>query len=214
MGIKEEIIRNKVVLISRGIGGGRMKDMAKALYEGGARLLEITFNQSSPDAVKETGDAIASVCSLGLDGLHVGAGTVMTEEQLLAANDSGAEFILSPNVDTAIIRRTKELGLGSVPGAYTPTEIAEAWKAGADIVKLFPASIGGIAYLRAIRGPISHIPLMAVGGISEANIGEFLKNGCCSCGLGSNIVRKDLIEAGRYDELTALVRKLMEAAEV
>ena len=213
MQIKQEIISKKIVLIARGISEAQIKDVAKAVYDGGARFLEITFDQACPDTMMATGHAIYSVRSLDLEGFHVGAGTVMTMRQLETASENGAEFILSPNVDADIIRKTKDLGLVSIPGAYTPSEIAYAAKLGADIVKVFPASIGGISYIRSIRGPINHIPLMAVGGISESNIRDYLDNGCCSCGLGSNIVRRDLISSCKFDELTALVRKLVSIVE-
>lgn len=209
MSIKDEIIKNKVVLIARGIDGSRICDVAKSIYEGGGRFLEITFNQASVSAAEDTGTLIKMVKALGLEGFHVGAGTVITSSQLEAAYKNGAEFILSPNVDVEIIRKTKELGLTSVPGAYTPSEIQNAFSAGADIVKVFPASLGGISYVRAIRGPLNNIPLMAVGGIDENNAKDFLANGYCSCGLGSNILKKDLIENGDYDSLTELVSRLI-----
>lgn len=213
MRIKQEIIKNKIVLIARGISESKIKDVARAVYDGGARFLEITFDQACPAALEETGRAISYVRSLDLEGFHVGAGTVMTIGQLDTAYENGAEFILSPNVDGDIVRRTKELGLVSIPGAYTPSEIAYAARLGADIVKVFPASIGGISYIKSIRGPLNHIPFMAVGGISEANIKDYLDNGCCSCGLGSNIIRRDLISSCRFDELTALVKKLISIVE-
>ena len=209
MSIKEEIIRNRIVLIARGIDSTQICDAARAVYQGGGRFLEITLNQASSSAAEDTGALIRMVRDLGLPEFHVGAGTVITESQLESVYDSGAEFILSPNTDPLIIKRTKELGLTSVPGAYTPSEIQYAWACGADIVKVFPASIGGIPYVHAIRGPLNNIPLMAVGGINENNAKEYLANGYCSCGLGSNILRKDLIENGDYDSLTELVRRLI-----
>ena len=209
MSIKEEIVRSRIVLIARGIDRTRICDVARAVYQGGGRFLEITFNQDSSSSAEDTGALIRMVRNLGLPGFHVGAGTVITESQLESAYDSGAEFILSPNTDPYIIKRTKELGLTSVPGAYTPSEIQCAWASGADIVKVFPASIGGIPYVHAIRGPLNNIPLMAVGGINENNAKEYLANGYCSCGLGSNILRKDLIENGDYDSLMELVSRLI-----
>ena len=209
MSIKEEIVRSRIVLIARGIDRTRICDVARAVYQGGGRFLEITFNQDSSSSAEDTGALIMMVRNLGLPGFHVGAGTVITESQLESAYDSRAAFILSPNTDPYIIKRTKELGLTSVPGAYTPSEIQCAWASGADIVKVFPASIGGIPYVHAIRGPLNNIPLMAVGGINENNAKEYLANGYCSCGLGSNILRKDLIENGDYDSLMELVSRLI-----
>ena len=207
MDIVSFIRENKIVAIARRVDPARIVEMAKALEKGGIKLLEITFDQSSPRCIEDTAESISAVKSALGDRMCVGAGTVITTEQAEAACSAGADFALAPDTNVSVIRRVKELGMISVPGAFTPTEILTAWNAGADIVKLFPAGNLGLPYLKAIRGPISHVPLMAVGGVDENNAESFLRGGFCSCGIGSNLVRNDLINAGKYDELTHLAEK-------
>jgi 2-dehydro-3-deoxyphosphogluconate aldolase/(4S)-4-hydroxy-2-oxoglutarate aldolase len=139
--------------------------------------------------------------------VYAGAGTVMSVAQVEAAAAAGARYIVSPNVDEAVIRRTVALGMLSIPGALTPSEIAAAYGMGAAFVKLFPASELGPSYIRAVRSPISHIPLLAVGGITCDNMAEYLKAGICGFGIGGNIVDMKLVNAGDYAGLTALAQR-------
>ena len=169
--------------------------------KGGIHLLEITFNQNREDAIDETTACIRKVKEYVMGDCLVGAGTVLTLEQLEAAYEAGAEFILSPNTNTAIIRRTRELGLGSVPGAMTPSEIVEAYQAGADIVKLFPAGDLPESYIKSVLAPINHVPLMGVGGVNENNIRRLEALGMMSFGLGSNIVDKTCVREKNWEEI-------------
>ena len=140
----------------------------------------------------------------------IGAGTVMTLEQADEAKRAGADFALAPDTNVNVIRHVVGLGMVSVPGAMTPSEIAAAYEAGAGIVKLFPAGDLGLDYVKAIRGPINHVPLMAVGGVDLDNVRKFLDNGFTSVGIGSNIVRNDLIEAGEFQKITELANAYVE----
>ena len=135
----------------------------------------------------------------------------MTIEQAKAARTAGADFALAPNVDVDVIHAIKTLDMVAVPGAFTPSEIATAYNAGADIVKVFPIGNLGVDYLKAIRGPINHIPLMAVGGVSASNIKSFLDNGCCSAGVGSNIINKKRAQAGAFDEIEQAAFEFVQA---
>ena len=145
--------------------------------------------------------------------MMIGAGTVLNVEQAIAAAKAGASFVLSPDTNVKVIDKVKDLGLISVPGAMTPSEIMVAWNHGADIVKLFPAGILTLAYYKAIKGPISHVPLMAVGGVGLENMKSFLDAGFCSCGIGSNIVRNDLIASKRFNDLTNLAKEYLSQIE-
>ena len=136
--------------------------------------------------------------------IHVGAGTVLTCAGVDAAAAAGAEYILAPNMRPAVIHRAKEKGLLALPGAYTPTEIEEAWCEGADIVKVFPADSLGISYFKALRGPLPHIPLAAVGGVSVENVGSFLAAGAVVCGIGSNLVNEQRAAAHAWDEIRTM----------
>ena len=142
----------------------------------------------------------------------MGAGTVTTLEMLDAAYQAGAKFIVSPDMNPEIIAKTAELGLVSMPGAMTPTEILAAYRAGADFVKVFPATSLGAAYVKAVRGPFNHIPLLAVGGVNEKNVDEFIKAGAVGAGVGGNLVNKDWIAAGEFDKITALAKEFIENA--
>lgn len=198
----EYVKKNKLVAILRNVPQEDIVQVADAVVrKGGIRLLEITFNQNREDAVEETTACIRKVKEYVMGDAMVGAGTVLTLEQLEAAYGAGAEFILSPNTDTAIIRRTKELGLGSVPGAMTPSEIVEAYQAGADIVKLFPAGDLSESYIRSVLAPVNHVPLMGVGGVNEDNIRRLEALGMMSFGLGSNIVDKTCVREKNWEEI-------------
>jgi 2-dehydro-3-deoxyphosphogluconate aldolase/(4S)-4-hydroxy-2-oxoglutarate aldolase len=177
----EQILRYKIVAILRGCEPERVPDIVGALAEGGVRLLEITLN--SPGAL----DLIRLVSETMGDRLLVGAGTVLTAAEAEMAIDAGARFILSPSLDIETIEVTKEWGAVSIPGAFTPTEMLMAWRSGADIVKVFPASVGA-SYFRDIRGPLPQIRLMPTGGVNLQNIREFRAAGAVAYGIGSALV--------------------------
>jgi 2-dehydro-3-deoxyphosphogluconate aldolase/(4S)-4-hydroxy-2-oxoglutarate aldolase len=141
----------------------------------------------------------------------VGAGTVTTPELVEMAADAGAKYIISPDTNLDVIRRTLKYGLVSIPGAMTPTEIMAAHNAGADFVKLFPSGNLGVDYIKAIRAPISHIRLLAVGGINENNIRQFLDAGMCGAGIGSNLVNGRWIENAEYDKIANAAKMLVSA---
>ena len=196
----EYVKKNKLVAILRNVPQEDIVQVADAVVrKGGIHLLEITFNQNREDAIEETTACIQKVKEYVMSDCLVGAGTVLTMEQLEAAYKAGAEFILSPNTDPAIIRRTRELGLGSVPGAMTPSEIVEAYQAGADIVKLFPAGDFSESYIKSVLAPINHVPLMGVGSVNENNIRRLEALGMMSFGLGSNIVDKTCVREKNWD---------------
>ena len=126
------------------------------------------------------------------------------------AAQNGAEYIISPNTCAEVIRRTRELGLASIPGAMTPTEIIAAHDAGAHFVKLFPAAALGIPYLKSILSPISHIDLIATGGIGAENLASFLSAGCVGAGIGGSLCDRKLIASGQADAITRLARQITD----
>ena len=135
------------------------------MEKGGIHCIEVTFDQTSNETIAQTKQSIAAIKEQLGDRVYVGAGTVMTVEQVHMAVEAGAEYIISPNVNEAVIRETKKLDKVSIPGAMTPTEAAAAYEYGADIVKMFPAGILGPAYIKAVKAPLKHIPMTAVGGV-------------------------------------------------
>lgn len=207
----EKVTNGKIISIIRGLKGDNCLNVADALYKGGIKMIEITFNQSEPRNCRSITDSITAIRKQFGNDVLVGAGTVMTSEQVCMANDAGALYIISPDVNPEVIKKTRELGLVSIPGALTPSEITLAHRNGADIVKLFPAANMGVSYIKAIRAPINHIPLMAVGGINENNIRDFMNAGCIGAGIGGNLVNKAWIEAGEYVKITELAKKLVAA---
>jgi 2-dehydro-3-deoxyphosphogluconate aldolase/(4S)-4-hydroxy-2-oxoglutarate aldolase len=133
----------------------------------------------------------------------------MDEKQAELAADAGAEFVVSPHTDEKVITKTRELGLVSIPGALTPTEIVSAYSSGAHFVKVFPAGELGLKYVKALMAPITHIPLIAVGGIDINNAADFISLGLKGVGAGASVARNDLIPEGRFDEIETLAREFV-----
>lgn len=209
----EWVIQRKIIAIVRGQEPEHILRLAQALEAGGIDLVEVTFNQQRPETWRDTAEAIKTI-AVRLEGkVLAGAGTVLTEEQLRMAADSGARYIITPNTDGELIGRVKEMGLLSFPGAMTSSEILEAYRAGADAVKVFPAGNLGPAYINAVRGPLSQIPLMAVGGVDLGNAAAFLAAGCVGLGVGGSLVRKDWIAKGEWDRITETAREYRKAVE-
>jgi len=181
----EGIKKAKLVAIVRGVEPKDAASVAKALFEGGVRFMEVTMNSPSPaDSIREMRFALQ-----GLDA-HVGAGTVSSLKRLEEAAGAGAEFIIAPDANSEVIRETKRLGLLSIPGFMTPTEAFRAQAAGADILKLFPCGSLGPGYLKDLKAVLD-APVMAVGGVDESNIASWLKL-ACAVGVGSSLYKPGL----------------------
>ena len=205
--VLERIYEEKIIAIVRGIPSGKIAALAQALAEGGVSCIEVTFDQTNPE---ETLTSLRTIKSELGDRICLGAGTVMTVEQVEQAAQAGAEYMISPNVDEAVIRATKALGKVSIPGAMTPTETAFAYQCGADIVKLFPAGLLGPAYIKAVKAPLKHIPVSAVGNITVENCADFIHAGAVSVGVGGNLVSALLVNEGHFDKITATARAYRE----
>jgi 2-dehydro-3-deoxyphosphogluconate aldolase/(4S)-4-hydroxy-2-oxoglutarate aldolase len=181
MNTLSEILEHKVIAIIRNAKPEDVINIIKALYEGGIKLVEITMN--SPK--------VLSVIEKAADDfggkVTIGAGTVLDPETARSAILAGAEFILSPTVNVETIKMTKRYGAVSIPGAFTPTEILEAYEHGGDIIKVFPATLGP-GYIKDIRGPLPQIPLLPTGGVGLDNIKDFMAAGAVGFGIGSSLV--------------------------
>ena len=215
--MKETVIRAvekyKLVAILRGDPEEKLVKVAQALYDGGVRLLEITYSPDGSVSDEETARCIGLLVKEFAGRMYIGAGTVLTREQVRLTKEAGGLFIISPNVDEAVIRETCALGLVSMPGALTPTEICNAHSFGADFVKLFPAGDMGVGYVKSVKAPLSHIKMLAVGGINEKTIASYLRTGVCGFGIGSNIVSKKMVDENDYQGITALAREFVAAIE-
>jgi 2-dehydro-3-deoxyphosphogluconate aldolase/(4S)-4-hydroxy-2-oxoglutarate aldolase len=207
----EKFKENKLLVIARKVPYQQILRIAEAVYEGGVRFFEITFDQGRKDSIKETQRCISAVHDTFGEKMLIGAGTVLTVEQVRAAYESGAKFIVSPGISPKIIEKTLELGMVAIPGAMTPTEIMVAWSAGADIVKLFPADDLGYHYIRNILAPLCHIPLLATGGINPETISEFHAAGISYFGTGISIIKPELVYEKNYAEITNLAKLHIDA---
>ena len=208
--VMERIQSEKIIAIVRGMELEQTVKIAQALYEGGVSLIEVTFNQKCPEKFQETADCIRAIREAMGDKMLVGAGTVTSVELVELAAQAGALYMISPDTDEAVIRRTRELGLVSIPGAYTATEAKQAWLAGADFVKLFPCVGDAPAYVKAICAPFNHIPFLAVGGVNADNAADFLKAGAVGVGVGSCLANKKWADAGQYHLITEEARKFVK----
>ena len=207
----EYVQQRKIVAIVRGLKPEYIVRLGHAFEEGGIGLMEVTYDQKAPETWKNTAAAIEAVEKEFGDRVLVGAGTVITPEQVSMTYNAGGHYLVTPTTQPEIIRMGKALGMGLYPGAFSPSEILEAWKAGADAVKVFPAGSLGPGYIKAVRAPLGHIPLMAVGGVNEKNAAEYIKAGCVGIGAGGNLVNREWIENGEWDKVTALAREFMKA---
>lgn len=200
------LLRHRIVAIFRGIAAEQADMAGQALLDGGIALMEVTMNT-------EGALPIISRWRERFDGrAYIGAGTVLDEDMAREAVAAGAQFLISPNLDEAVIAYGLERGVDVWPGVMTPTEIVRAWKAGAKAVKLFPMGALGQSYLREVRAPLNQIPMMATGGVDLHNIADFFAAGAAAVGLGSKLVNAEWLARGDYERLTDNARQFVEAA--
>ncbi len=211
--IKQAIKDHKLIAIVRGVEAEKCLRVAQALYEGGFRLMEITYDQKHPETWEDNAKTIGFVAKEMEGKMYVGAGTVTCTELVELTHKYGGQFIISPDVNEDVIRRTCQLGMVSIPGGLTPTEVMTAHRAGADFVKLFPAGNLGAAYVKAVKAPISHVDVLVVGGVDENNISTFLAAGAAGAGIGGNLVNLNWVNAGQYENITEVARRLVAAVK-
>jgi len=180
-----------------------------AIFEGGIFIFEITL--TVPGAL----EVIQNLRQRFGQRALIGAGTVLSAEQAAACLDAGAQFVVSPGLDLATVELVKRRGVPIMPGALTPTEVMTAWKAGADMVKLFPCSaMGGAKYLKALKGPLPQVKMLPTGGVNAATAHEYLAAGAAALGVGSELVDAPALAAGKLDVISARARELVEAVSV
>ena len=208
--MREQVIKsieeNKIIVIVRGVERENLIPFAEAVYQGGMRLMELTYSADGSVSDEEIADRIKMLSEHFKGRMFIGAGTVLNEKQIELTKKAGGLFIISPDTYENVIKKTRELGLVSIPGAFTPSEIQAAHRYGADFVKVFPLTVGGVSYLKAVKAPLSHIKLLAVAGITLENIPEFLKEGASGFGMGVNFMDKTLIAEGRFDKITEIAK--------
>jgi Entner-Doudoroff aldolase len=200
MGTQEVLDRveeGRVIAILRGDFRGAEQEIVTLLADAGILAVEITLNSTDPLS------SIRAMVSAAGARVAVGAGTVLRPEEVDAVAGAGGSFVVSPNRDVRVIGRTKERGLASFPGCYTPSEIVEALDAGADAAKLFPARMIEPAVLADLRAPLGHVRLVPTGGVDPARGREYLKAGAWAVGVGSELVGPDALKPGGMERLAA-----------
>jgi 2-dehydro-3-deoxyphosphogluconate aldolase / (4S)-4-hydroxy-2-oxoglutarate aldolase len=205
----KRILDGGIVAVVRAESGEQLVNVVRALAEGGVTAAEITF--TVPGAIEVIGRVRRE---LG-DAIVLGAGTVLDPETARAALLAGAEYLVSPTVNLDVIRMARRYDKVVMPGAFSPTEILSAWEAGADVVKVFPADVGGPGYLKAVHGPLPQIRLMPTGGVDLTTAEPFLKAGACCLGLGGSLVEAKAVAAGDFGcirdlaaQFVAIVRRV------
>jgi 2-dehydro-3-deoxyphosphogluconate aldolase/(4S)-4-hydroxy-2-oxoglutarate aldolase len=195
------IKKTKIVPVIRAGSADEALAVVEALLEGGIDVLEITM--TVPGAV----EVVRQVAAKHGQSALVGAGTVLDAETAARCIDAGAQFIVSPAVDIGTIETCVTMEIAVCPGALTPTEVLTAWKAGADLVKIFPCdAVGGAAYIKALKAPLPQVRLLPTGGVTLANAADFLKAGAEAIGIGSNLVDLSLLRQGKRGDLVERAR--------
>ncbi|HRI87494.1 MAG TPA: bifunctional 4-hydroxy-2-oxoglutarate aldolase/2-dehydro-3-deoxy-phosphogluconate aldolase [Candidatus Hydrogenedentes bacterium] len=197
-----------VAVVRAESGGDDLVRIVEAVAAGGVRCIELTM--TTPGALQAL--ELASTKLAGAD-VMLGVGTVLDAETCRMAILAGASFVVTPVVAPEVARMARRYGKPVALGAYTPTEVLAAWESGADVVKVFPASVGGPDYIKAIKGPLPQVPLLPTGGVELDNIADFLKAGAFALGVGGNLVSKKLVDAKDFAGITKNAAKFADAVK-
>ena len=203
----ERVRQAGVVAIMRARSSDQLLAAADAIQAGGVSSIEVTM--TTPGALNIVSQAVSRY---GADVLF-GVGSVLDPESARAAILAGAQFVVCPTLNEKTIELCKRYSVPVMPGAYTPTEILTAWEAGADIVKVFPASVGGPAYIKAVKAPLPQVKLMPVGGVDLDTTADFIRAGCELVAVGSALVSQKLLDARDFDTITERARRFREEVE-
>jgi 2-dehydro-3-deoxyphosphogluconate aldolase/(4S)-4-hydroxy-2-oxoglutarate aldolase len=194
--VLEQVKQLGLLAVIRGPSADLTVKMVEALVAGGVLGIEITY--STPDA-----EAVVSTLSGKFaDRIVLGMGTLTKPEQAISAREAGASFIVSPVCEPTLVRAMVASGLLTMAGALTPTEVLQTYNLGADVIKIFPGSLGGPAYIKALKGPFPYIPMMPTGGVSASNVAEWFATGVVAVGAGSELCPPQLAKEGKFDEIT------------
>jgi 2-dehydro-3-deoxyphosphogluconate aldolase / (4S)-4-hydroxy-2-oxoglutarate aldolase len=203
----EAIIDCGITAVIRASSSEEALKAAQAILQGGVRIIEIAFT------VPGASEVLADLRSKLGEEVVLGAGNVLTRDQALEAMGSGAEFLVAPNTNFSVLETVKTEGKVMIPGAFSPTEVIEALQAGADLIKIFPANMLGPGYLKALHGPLPGTKFVPTGGIDLANAADYIKAGAVALGVGSGLMDKKALRAGRLDLITENARKFVELVQ-
>jgi 2-dehydro-3-deoxyphosphogluconate aldolase / (4S)-4-hydroxy-2-oxoglutarate aldolase len=204
----ERVSRCGVVAIVRTQSSAQLVQVAEAIKAGGIDVLE--FTMTTPNALQ----TISAVADKMGDSMLLGAGTVLDPETARAAILAGAKFLVTPTLNPKVIQMANRYSIVTVVGTFTPTEMLTAWEAGADVVKLFPATVVGPKYIKDVHGPLPQLKIIPTGGVDLNNCGEFVKAGAFAVAVGGNLVDKKAIEAGNFDQLTQTAKQFGDAVRL
>jgi 2-dehydro-3-deoxyphosphogluconate aldolase / (4S)-4-hydroxy-2-oxoglutarate aldolase len=201
----QRLTESGVIAVIRAASAGHLLDIAKALLAGGVISIEVTT--STPQAIQ----GIEKLVDALGDQAVIGVGTILDPTTCADAIHAGAAFVVSPVLNPAVIEVTRKLGKVSIPGAFTPTEILTAWSAGADVVKVFPATALGSQYLKDLLAPMPFLRLTPTGGVDAKNTADWIRAGAVAVGAGSSLVTKDALARGDWAAITANAKQFIEA---
>ena len=206
--VRARVLEVGIVPVVRATSAKQAISAAVAVAAGGITIVEVTM--TVPGAL----DAISQLIKTLGNEVIVGAGTVLDAQAARQCFDAGAEFLVSPGLDLGTIKAAQDVGKLIMAGALTPTEVISAWKAGADFVKVFPASaVGGPAYLKALRGPLPQVPLVPTGGVNLNTAADFLRAGASALGVGGELVLAAALKSGETGQITVLARQYLEIVQ-
>ena len=200
----EKIKQAGVLAVIRGPSAELTIQMVEALVAGGVIGIEVTH--STPNAEQ----VVSTLAKKYGDKILLGIGTLTSPTQINSARDAGASFLVSPICDRELVSAMVESGLANMAGAFTPTEVFQAYSLGTDVVKIFPGSLAGPGYVKALKGPFPYIPMMPTGGVSASNVGEWFAAGVVAVGAGSELCPPQLAKEGKFDEISKRAADFME----
>ena len=202
-----KIVQLGLLAVIRGPSEELTIKMVDALVKGGVLGIEITF--STPNAV----EVVRRINKMFGNDIVLGMGTLTQSKQAQAAVDAGAKFLVSPHIDTELASAMIKTGVPVMMGALTPSEIVRSYHLGSDVVKLFPGSLGGPKYMKALKGPFPDIPMMPTGGVNQENLKDWFAAGAVAVGAGSLLCPKELALAGEFDQITEIAGKFVDAVQ-
>jgi 2-dehydro-3-deoxyphosphogluconate aldolase/(4S)-4-hydroxy-2-oxoglutarate aldolase len=203
----EKVKELGLLAVIRGPSAELTVKMVEALIAGGVLGIEITY--STPNAEQ----VVRTLSKMFGSHIILGMGTLTKPEQTLSAKEAGANYLVSPVCEPGLVKSMVDSGLLTMAGALTPTEVLQAYNLGSDVVKIFPGSLGGPAYVKALKGPFPYIPMMPTGGVSANNVAEWFATGVVAVGAGSELCPPQLAKEGKFDEITRRAAEFIQVVK-
>jgi 2-dehydro-3-deoxyphosphogluconate aldolase / (4S)-4-hydroxy-2-oxoglutarate aldolase len=206
MSLIQALRSHRLLAILRGSTADNLTPVLETLIDAGIRCVEVTL--PTPGSL----EAVAALRAAYPDEVTVGVGTVLSSDEVRRVADAGAQFVVSPHLDPAIVEKAARLGLGSLPGVFTPTEAVQAMRSGASAAKLFPAAVHGPLFIKALRGPLPDLPFVPTGGIGLGDVPAWLEAGALAVAVGSPLIG-DALDGGPLEDLRKRAKAFVDLAE-